>query len=244
MFDELPEDAEQLDALIDSAPRTHFFGILSAEVLLVALFEAEENSGSTARGRELARLALVAAVDGVMTLRANDLTILVEDAGRALDDDELLAALASRALATADDEATRAGQWVSALLPEYVEPVVTEVPAVEKPRGRTRLIRHLGEVTGVQLGENAGVWFLVEGMRTWLSATPDLAERAWSLHRAPVEVLTILTPQDPLFVGWHSHTWRLVRIDPAVGEEQAPDSATRTQDMLQDWDELLHRLAR
>jgi hypothetical protein len=114
----------------------------------------------------------------------------------------------------------------------------TEPPAVEAPRQRTRLTRHVGEVVGALRIPKPMVVVLSNGEPQWFIATPELVQRAWALQGKPVEVLTLQTPggSDLSALG------RLVRIDPASGA-QAPDPATRARDMIRDWDELLHRLA-
>ena len=241
---QLLDDDRDVHELLDEMLQTPAVGIFCAQVLLVALFEAEEKSGSPERGRELARLALVTAVDGVTTLRAYGVTFPLQNMGNPNEDeDELLAVMAGRALRDVSAEAARAGQWVSAGMPRPAAVIMQEPATVEAPRPRTRLTRYVGEVVLVQRLPIAAIELLSEGTFKWFTATPELVDRAWALHGAPVEVLALHTSGGPEMVAWVTLTGRLVRIDPASGE-QAPDSATRTRDMLRDWDELLHRLAR
>ncbi len=241
---QLLDDERDIDDLLDAMLQTPSVGLLRAEVVLAALFEIEDKSGSPERGRDLARLALVTAVDFVTELRANGVTNPFDEPGPPLEDeDKVLSIMADRALRGTPDEAARAGQWVSALMPQHAAIFSPELPAVEIPRPRTRLTRHVGEVTSVQLTPIPAVALLSEGTFKWFTATTEIVERAWALHGAPVEVLALHTSGGPEMAAWGTLTGRLVRIDPA-SEDQAPDSATRTRDMLRIWDKLLHRLAR
>lgn len=242
LLEQIPEDDQKLDALIDSELQSSAASIVYAEVLFAALFEVEDKNGSRERGRELARLALVAAVDGMMALREHGVTLLVEDTVRPQEDeDELLATMASTALRGTNDEAMRAGQWVRARMPEHAFVPTPEPPAVEKSHQRTRLTRHVGQVAAVQLVPSPMVGLISDGVYKRLAATPEMVERTWALRGATVEALTLQT-SGAASLGMFAVTGRLVRIDPASGE-QAPDSATRTHDMIRDWDEVLQRLA-
>lgn len=241
---QLLDDDRDIEDLLDAMLQSWSAGLLSAEMLLIAVFEAEDKNGSPERGRELARLALVAAVDFVTVLRSRGLTIPLKYPERsAEDEDTVLAIMAERALWKTPDEAARAGEWVSALLPRHTAVITPEPPAVAIPRQRTRLNRHVGEVTSVQRLPFPAVSLLSDGAYIWFAATPELVEQAWTLHGAPVAVLAVRTSGGPEMMAWSTPMGRLVRIDPA-SDEQAPDSATRTRDMIRDWDEVLHRLAR
>jgi hypothetical protein len=115
--------------------------------------------------------------------------------------------------------------------------------STEPPRPRSRLSRRFGTIALVQRDPAPAVALLSAGITTWLSATPELVEQASGLTGVPVEALCVQTSSPPDMAANTTPTARLVRIDLA-SNTQAPDPATRTRDLIRDWDEVLHRLAR
>lgn len=120
--------------------------------------------------------------------------------------------------------------------------MTTDAPALETPRQRSRLTRHAGEVALVQRLPTPAVALFSEGIFKWFSATPELVEQAWALGSARVEVLAVQMSGGPETTPGATLTGRLVRVDLA-SDAEAPNPATRTRDLLRDWNEVLHRLA-
>jgi hypothetical protein len=110
--------------------------------------------------------------------------------------------------------------------------MVATAPLTAPAAEPARLYRLTGELAAVRFAPDFAIALYAAEQHRWFPATPELVERALTLRGAPVQILVLGGP-----------TERLLRIDPA-SDNSAPDAEERTHDMLHDWDELLHRLAR
>lgn len=219
---------QDVSALPDEQLMTSPMGdITRAHALFAALLEAFERRFAPARGRELARLALRHAVRGVSQLRFDIGSSVEVEIPAEPREDRLLHAAALLALAgQANLPSELAGTPSTAAILRLMAPSVASTPVASAPLPRLR--RVTAKVTAVAWSPPA---IALDGQLCWFSATPEMVERALSL-RGELTQAVVLDPK-----------CRLLRIDPAAGPD-IPNAEGRTEAMLQDWGELLHRLAR
>ncbi|NUQ08765.1 MAG: hypothetical protein HUU24_06860 [Phycisphaerae bacterium] len=216
---QLPETS--LDELVEDLMASPAADGARGLALLAALLEAVERSISIERGRELARLSLIHMVRGVTALRCQGLDVsIVSDEPPDVQRDRYIDAMARCSL----EGSSPFAHELNGLL--YPFPIPLPVASSPPPPLIQRLV---GRVAGAMFLPTPSV--CLEGQSWWISATPELVDRALSLREVPVQALVLCGPKE-----------RLLRVDP-VSEQSMPDSATRTRDMVHDWDELLRRLA-
>ncbi|MFO0759477.1 MAG: hypothetical protein U0359_23500 [Byssovorax sp.] len=231
-----------LDTIIGSLATDPTVGLLRAEVCVIGLFEAFERQGSAERARELGRLALVAAVDAIVDLRAHGIKIALDASHRAAGDFDMALEVMSRMVLCDPGDANHAGPWIQGKMPQRALSFDASVPpaAPDTPRFGKRLQRYEGTIAGIGL-DPPGITLRCADQWLSFSGTPDLVDRAIALRAAPVHVVAIVDTSAPLG-PWTLGPLRLLRIGPA--DEASTSPAARTRDILHDWDELLSRLAR
>ncbi len=207
--------------------------ISRATLLVSALLEAMDRGVPAARGRELARLALrhaLRAVDGLRRLGATCDEIATNELSKEEREDRYLDAAAELVLAGRYDVMSEFGVHPSPITLADLEALqaLPMLPAAPPPAPRIR--RSVANIACVAFRPAPAISF--EGDFVWYPATEKLVERAVLLREQPV-LATIVTGAQP----------RLLRIDPA-DKPPTSDESVRTRDMLQDWDELLERLAK
>ncbi|MEO7328960.1 MAG: hypothetical protein ABI193_10300 [Minicystis sp.] len=229
-----------LDELVEATMADPASSVLRAQVCVAGILEIAEGHGTAERSRDLARLALIASIDGVAAARAGGFDIALDASHfAAADFDQVLVAMARMALSDPND-AHGAAYWVQARMPQLSFPELPqETPEPAPVRFPKRLRRYVGEVAAIGFGPHPTIQLTgADGLQSF-SATPELVEHALTLRGALIEAMAVI---EPIPFAWWLSPLRLVRIGPAA--EEPPSSALRTRDIVKDWDELLHRLAR
>lgn len=216
------EDGD-MDALAARLLQPPVGAVMRGYVLLAALLESLERRGSAEQGRRLARLALVHMLWAIRELRGEGVRIdLYPGDSAELVDDRRLDAVATL---VSEECSTLELQLLGGFPRRNAAPA--HVPSPPPPQ----IQRSMTYVTGVQFRPYPAL--MLEGQAWWLGCSPELLGRALLLREQPVQVLLLVSAAGS----------SVLRID-AASDRDAPDAATRTADMLRDWDELLHRLAR
>lgn len=229
--------------------------IVCAQLLLLGVIECADQGAPSERGRELGRRALLCAIAGLRAFRQNDLPLFLGDYSGASGDVpihaewqasrpelsleqrvDLLLESSARFASLESREALEALQGLQ-FIPGAASRPPSPGPA---PRPPVQVQRLVGEIAGVMFSDaliilrsttNPG------GLA--LRATPALVERALTLRGQTIAAVVLMEPG-----GDHGTPHlRVLRLDPAEGPA-IPESGERTREMLQQWDELLRRLAR
>ncbi len=245
---ELEEGLADIEAAVESTMLFPELGFSRVSALLMAVFHARAKGYSPELAGELARLCLIMTVEAVESYRqiGIDLRVEQEETPQQIQDRALIS-MGKLAL-LGEEWSEGAGGWVRGLAPplSFSEPAAIEMETEEEeraPRVRTRIERHVGELLGVAFGEHASVTLSIEGVSWCFAATPEIVERACKLGGGAIEALILEKPSgEQTWAIFNVQTKKLLRLDRPG--ESAPDEATRTRDMIRDWDELLHRLAR
>jgi hypothetical protein len=216
-----------LDELAAAALVGENASYIRAQAFVAALVEGSRRNVSQGRIHELSRFALRYSLRALGVARREGIIASDEQVyylGKLQTEDDLLAAATALAIAGKENLATEL--TASEYYPEWMY----ERALNPQPEPQPQVRRVFGRITGVTL--RGPLTIGIEGHDVWLPATAEQVERALSMREQFVAA-TFLT-------GTHS---RLLRLDPTDALDQS-DAATRTRDMLHDWDELLERLAR
>lgn len=214
--------------------------VTCAQLLLLGVIECADRDASPERGRELGRRALVCAINGLRAIRANGISVSLDDSGENpgatleqrvdlfLEASANCAILESReTLDEFDNLQFAPGTSSQPPLPE---------PAPDPPAQIQRLV---GELIGIDFPSSVITLQLIDGITYFLNVTPSLLDRAIELRSQLMAALVLIEPGGN---AW-ARNIRALRLDPEAGPA-IPESGERTREMLQQRDELLRRLAR
>lgn len=229
--------------------------IICAQLLLLGVIECADQGAAPERGRELGRRALLCAITGLRALRQNNLPVFPVDYRGASGNTaihaewqesrpelsleqrvDLLIEISARIAALESREALEALQGLQ-FIPGTTARPPSPGPAPAPPVQVQRLV---GEIAGVMFSDALIILRSTANPHGFvLQATPALVERALTLRGQTITALVLMEPDGDHWM----RRLRVLRLDPEAGPA-IPESGQRTREMLQQWDELLRRLAR